>query len=53
MVVEITWRERLRALRDGFRRIHEFQDAGPCLKACWYLLEPIGWARHQWDTRRW
>ncbi|WP_119728348.1 hypothetical protein [Thermomonospora amylolytica] len=40
------------ALVESMRRIHAEQDATPLQRARWYALEPIGWARHQWHTRR-
>lgn len=42
---------RVHALVEGMRRIHA-EPASRWLKARWYVLEPIGWARCTWWERR-
>lgn len=46
-------------LRKGLRAIHAYptepwqQPVPWWTKARWYVLEPLGWAQHQYQTRRW
>lgn len=42
---------RVDALVEGMRRIHA-EPAPRLVKARWYVLEPIGWARCTWWERR-
>ncbi len=42
---------RIAALVEGMRRIHAHPDATRAQRIRWYLLEPVGWARVQWETR--
>lgn len=43
--------ERIAALAEGMRRIHAHREATRLQRLRWYVLEPIGWAQHTWETR--